>query len=387
MSIRIRRKKHIAANVYEATLDRIRHLYACYDDVVVSFSAGKDSTALLLCTIDVARELGRLPVRAVFYDEEAIHPPTIEYAERIRQRDDVALEWYCLQIQHRNACSNQEPFWKCWEADKEALWVRPMPEHAITEHPKFKLGMSMQEFGVAHFSGTNIVVVQGIRTEESIRRYRIVAMKKDDNYIAAEGTHTFAYPIYDWSSQDVWTIIKAKNEDYNKTYDVFNRTSHYGQFLKQRVCPPYGEEPLRGLHFYAECFPEMWERMVSRVPGAATAARYGNSELYSTSEKPDNVSWKQHISNILETYNATDRAEVAAAVNAAMRTHSAKTADPIPSEEFHPLSGVSWKFLAVMATRGDFKGRVKQRLANQAQDAQRKLGISQAEAEQRYGKS
>ena len=57
--MKIRKKKYNSTSVYEETLDRIRYLYEVFDDVVVSFSGGKDSTALLLCCIDGARELGR----------------------------------------------------------------------------------------------------------------------------------------------------------------------------------------------------------------------------------------------------------------------------------------------------------------------------------------
>lgn len=254
MPPKIRKKKYVEASVYEKALERIEYLYANYDDVVVSFSGGKDSTAMLLCCIDVATKLGRLPVRAVFYDEEAIHPPTIEYVRRVSQDPRVALEWYCIPIKHRNACSNESPFWFCWDPDKRDLWVRDLPPEAITEHPRFVPGMSMQDFGLAQFAKTGVVVVQGIRTEESIRRYRVVAMKKDENYIAkpAPGTY-FAYPIYDWSSKDVWKLVQLKDADYNRTYDIFNRTDLHERLLRQRVCPPFGEEPLRGLWIYAEC--------------------------------------------------------------------------------------------------------------------------------------
>ena len=385
---KIYKKKPIEGkNVYEMALERIRYLYENYEDVRVSFSGGKDSTAMLLCCIDVARELGRLPVKAHFYDEEALHPPTIEYVERVRNDPDVDLEWYCLPVQHRNACSNEQPFWYCWNPDEKDIWCRDLPEDCITEHPRFKFGMSMQDWGTENFRNTNHVVIQGIRTEESLRRYRAVAMKKDENFICKpdKGVY-FAYPIYDWSSADVWRLVKVKNADYNRTYDVFNRSEQYGNLLGQRVCPPYGEEPLRGLHLYAECFPELWSKMINRVKGASTAARYGNTEMYSQGYKPEHTDWKQHVTNLLETFSGKDKKKVASGLNAAIKHHNKMTGQKIPYENHHPLSGLSWKFLAKMATRGDFKGRVSQDLGGNAAKEQDKLGITQEEAEEMYGK-
>lgn len=381
------KKKYIDQNVYDKTLERLEYLYRLYDEVIVSFSGGKDSTAMLLCAIDVATRLGKLPVKAVFYDEEAIHPPTIEYVERIRNRPDVDLEWYCLPIQHRNACSNEQPFWHCWHPEEKHLWVRDMPEFGISEHPRFKFGMSMQDFGIVHFKNTNKVVIQGIRTEESIRRYRCVARKKQDNYLSTpEKGVAFAYPIYDWSSADVWRLVKVKNEDYNRTYDVVNRTDLHANLLGQRVCPPFGEEPLRGLWLYAECFPEMWEKMIHRVPGAATAARYGNTELYSTGFKPDQTSWREHIQNVLDQFDDEYKRMAAKEINGMIRYHKNYTDDPIPEEEPHPLSGCSWKFLGKMAARGDFKGRVSQGMSSQGERTRNKIGITLEEAKRIYGK-
>lgn len=385
---KFRKKGYLDKDVYQTTLDRIRYLYTLYDDVAVSFSGGKDSTATLLCTIEVARELGRLPVKALFYDEEAIHPPTIEYVARTRDREDVDLEWYCLPYKLRNACSNVEPEWYPWDPDKRELWVREMPECAITEHPRFERGMSMQDWGIAHYRNTGICVLQGIRTQESLRRYRAVSAKKNDAYIVSVkqgGTVFFAYPIYDWSSSDVWKIIQTKNEDYNHTYDVFNRTSLYEKLLTQRVCPPFGEEPLRGLWLYAQCFPEMWEKMIHRVPGAATAARYGNTELYSRGKKDDDIGWREHIENVLLTFDEEYRAMVKQSIHKAIKQHRKKTPDPIPEEDPHPLTGCSWKFLAKMAIRGDFKARVIGSMQDQGTMVQRKMGLSQKEAEEKYG--
>lgn len=383
---RIRKKKLIDANVYEQALDRLRYLYSIYDDVVVSFSGGKDSTALLLCTIDVAKELDRLPVRTVFYDEEALHPPTVEYVQRVSEMPEVDLEWYCLPIQHRNACSNDQPFWHPWHPDESDIWVRPMPDGAITDHPRFEMGQSMQDFGIAHFSRMNVAVVQGIRTQESIRRYRAVANKKDENFITRSGSTTFAYPIYDWTSEDVWKLVQIKGADYNRTYDIFNRTDWHGHLFHQRVCPPFGEEPLRGLWVYAECWPELWHKMINRVPGAATAARYGNTELYSQGYKPDQTSYREHVKNMIDTYSGEHHQAVIKAVNGVIRAHNKLTANKVPENQPHPLTGLSWKLISKMVTRGDFKGRVAQLLSQEAHKAQIAMGITKAEAVRRYGR-
>jgi len=388
---KVRKKEYLEKNVFDTTLERINYIYDNFDKVVVSFSGGKDSTAVLNTALMVAKERNRLPLEVVFFDEEAIHPPTIEYVERVRQNPDINLTWYCLEFKHRNACSNEEIYWYTWEKGKEDIWVRDLPDGAVTEHPRFKKGMSFQEFSPYLYDRTQgkIAMLTGIRTQESLRRYQVIAKKKNEAFINSYSENSMnqyrCFPIYDWSSEDVWLATTIYKWDYNKTYDIFNQTKLYQDFLHQRVCPPYGEEPLRGLWIYAECFPEMWHKMINRVQGVATAWRYGNTELYSNaSSKPDNLTYQQYIEVIIDSYDDDSKNEVKKKLNSYLKNHRKCTSQPIDDEETHPLSGVSWKWLCRVAIRGDFKGRQSNTLKLNATKAREKLGLTQAEAEKLY---
>jgi predicted phosphoadenosine phosphosulfate sulfurtransferase len=365
----------------------MRYLYDSFDNVEIGFSGGKDSTVVLNIAIKIAKEKNKLPVVANFYDEEAIHPTTIEYVERVKNNPDVRLNWYCLEFKHRNASSNDEPYWYTWDKEKEKLWVRERPIDAIVEHKKFYKGLSFQEFTSlrADKSVGTTVDVTGVRTQESLRRHMAVSRKVNDNYISRYGHFAIAHPIYDWSSQDVWKLVHEWDLDYNKTYDIFNKTELNGKFLTQRVCPPFGEEPLRGLWIYAECFPELWHKMINRVAGVATAWRYANTELYGVGgiQKPDNLTWKEYIKYIVDTYSGKEKTYVIENVNYYIKLHQSRAKDSIHDIEASPLTGISYRWLCKIAHKGDFKGR--QMPDNERAAAMKRLDITQDDAVRLYG--
>src|SRR5207245_8992814 len=105
---------------------------------------------------------------------------------------------------------------------------------------------------------------------------------------------THADPIYDWTHDDVWLAPDRFGWDYNRAYDLMSKAGI--PVSQQRCAPPFGEQPIRRLWSYKQCWPELWAKMVDRVPGAATAARYANTTLYGYGgkgyTKPDGQSWR-----------------------------------------------------------------------------------------------
>jgi predicted phosphoadenosine phosphosulfate sulfurtransferase len=214
----------------------------------------------------------------------------------------------------------------------------------------------------------------------------MIASKLNDHFIARKGGKAFAYPIYDWGSADVWRLVRDEGYDYNRTYDVMNRTQLFNDLLHQRVCPPFGEEPLRGLWKYAECWPELWQKMLYRVPGAATAWRYANTELYTSNAKPDGMTWEQYTELQLANYSEPEiQAGVRTRVKATIAEHRMKTNDPIPEVASHPLSGCSWKFLSKIAVKGDFKNRTRLGMNLRGQVERKKTGMTYEEALKKFG--
>jgi len=366
-----RRQVVLDEDVYTLALQRMLHVFENFDDVMVMFSGGKDSTAVLQVALQVLAEhpeLDRhLPLRVVFYDEEAIPQETADYVERVSKRPDVALDWLCLPIQHRNACSRRSPYWYPWAPEARDLWCRELPAEAITEWPGFpteppekRISMPEANLLLARADRPNTAIVMGIRAQESLTRRRAVTRKLGgENWLIDVGDGiTKAYPIYDWTTEDVWTAPDELGWDYNRAYDHMAMAGVSPPM--QRCSPAFGEEPLQKLWTYASCFPDVWSKMVYRVPGVGSAARYALTELYSYHGRPDKpagMSWEDFIRHYLSKHNQPERGQIAERISAVIRNHYRKTTGPLVDSAPHPETGVSWSFLLMLAMRGDFKQR------------------------------
>jgi len=292
-------KSYLDISVLEAARNRLDRIYADFDKVYVSFSAGKDSGVLMEMAIEAARKAGKLPVHALFIDLEAQYQETIAYAQRMLLRPEVKPYWVCLPINLRNAVSQLQPSWRCWDVDAQSAWVRPMPglPCVINEAKAAELGWTWFEPGVeferfivqfAHwFSGRsgNTCTLIGIRAAESLNRYLAVARdgieEKENwgglNWTTRMSKHCFnAYPLYDWMPEDIWTSNGKFGWDYNRIYDLFYKA---GVTMKDmRICQPYGDDQRKGLYLFQMLEHATWCRVVARVQGANYGARYAHDE-------------------------------------------------------------------------------------------------------------
>ena len=368
------KKQNIDRSVIDLARERVEEAFKLFDTVAVSFSGGKDSTVCLHLALDAARARGQRLI-AFHYDEEAISFETEQYVRRVYQDNpDLDLWWLCLPIQHRNACTRKDPYWYPWAPEDEAKWVRPMPPEGITfdkiegfpaeRKKRPSMPDSVPLLFPSHKYG-RVGMIMGIRADESLTRTRAILKKHADTraYIRPwadkPGEKLWkVYPIYDWRTQDVWTAPNQFGWDYNRSYDLMEMAgmSH----KDQRCAPPYGEEPLQGLWTYACCFPDIWDKMSNRVPGAATAARYSQTQLYSFGKqppKPADMTWPEYIRYWIDKHPQPYKGEIANRVRTWIENHYSKTTDLIAPKAPHPITGISWMFLLNIAIRGDYKDR------------------------------
>ena len=311
-------KIKLGMNTFEAAQERISFTFDNFEKIYVSFSAGKDSTVMLHMVMDEAKKRNR-KVGMLLIDLEGQYKLTIDHALNCFEmyKDFIEPYWVTLPISLRNAVSVYEPKWNCWEPTSEKIWVREMPENTIRDQkyfPFYRENMEFEEFvplfGEWYSEGKSCACFVGIRSDESLNRYRTIASRSKITFQNKQWTSKVTqncfnvYPIYDMRTQDIW-VYHAKNKDrpYNKLYDRFHQA---GLSISQmRICQPYGDDQRKGLWLFHLIEPETWSRIVARVSGANSGSLYvnesGNINGYRRVTKPDEHTWESFANMLLES--------------------------------------------------------------------------------------
>ena len=93
------RKVFTGRNVLEAAKGRCRDIFMEYDDkVFVSFSGGKGSTVIFNLMVDAAEEMGYLPLKVIFVDQEADWQGTVGIMRVVMDDPRVHPIWVQLPI-------------------------------------------------------------------------------------------------------------------------------------------------------------------------------------------------------------------------------------------------------------------------------------------------
>jgi len=312
-------KKYNKTSVLTEARNRIKIVFDNFNKIYCSFSGGKDSTVMLHLVMDEAIKRDR-KVGVLLIDLEAQYAETVIHTKNMfaLYEKNIDPHWFCGELLLRNAVTNFEPRWVCWDKTKKELWVRnkPIESSNLDKYSFYIPCMEFEEFMVLfgdwYGQGEETAAFVGIRADESLHRYCAIAtwekegrMFNDYRWTTKTTGNCFnIYPIYDWRTEDIWKYHgKYQDKPYNKIYDKMQMAGV--KLSQQRLCQPYGDDQKKGLWLYHILEPETWFKLIARVNGANSGAIYiqetGNMTGYNKITKPDGHTWKSFCNLLLQT--------------------------------------------------------------------------------------
>jgi predicted phosphoadenosine phosphosulfate sulfurtransferase len=362
-------RARLGVNVVQAALDRLEMVYSGNHRVIVAVSGGKDSVVCLELAIMVARKYGKLPVEVATQDEEAAFPGTYESLERMAERPEVNMRWFCMQQPMLNVFNREMPYWWCHDPQlPPEQWLRKPPDFAeFVEEKSLELMVAPQHYPVEYAAKEvpwdpedkrqRLVTVVGLRVQESVKR--LLGLFSAGGPISKSnkvGMHMIR-PIYDWSEGDVWKFIADAKADYNKAYDVLYRA---GVKKNLRMGPPTMTlAGINQLQAAARAWPTWFEKLCIRVPGTRTAAAFGKRAV--TPRRKHGETWQQCFERECLGEGAPEwiRERSLTLMQKKLHSHGKHATAPFPENQPCHQCGVinTWKGMALAMWNGDPYGQ------------------------------
>ena len=344
-------------SVLDSALERLKLVYGNPKyRPVISFSGGKDSTTLAELAILAAGAMGRLPIEIVIFDEEIYPPGTSEYLEWFARRPEVRATWVVNNQPNNNLFSRETPFWYNFDRRYESKWVRKYPDFAV-----YVAELDMYQVVSHNYfdkkGADELVSLIGIRADESLKRRRAVASvsKNEGSWTTKPDSHGFkrAYPIYDWTDDDVWKFIK----DFKLRYsDAYNKMYAAGIPKKQLRIGPilHNSSSLRVLGTYSRIWPHWFDKVAERLPGIRLLAKFGRAAV--TPQRKLRETWEQAYHRInIEEAPQWIRERSMLAKEKVLQRHSGHSTAPFPEVMNCDTCGknASWKAMTQAMYFGD----------------------------------
>lgn len=305
-------------DVYEASQKRIKFIFDNFERIYLSFSGGKDSGVMLNLVIDymrkhkIARKIG-----VMVMDNETNYSYSLQFMHSILEKnlDLLDVHWICLPLTLPCSVSSYQIDWQPWHPQDKERWTMPMPDKPyvinLSNMPFdfFTIGMLDKEFydkfGEWYSQDKRCACLIGIRTSESLNRYRAIMNEDKETLLGQNWTkrnteHSYnCYPIYDWKVDDIWIANCKFDWDYNKLYDIFYKAGV--PIKKMRVASAFMSESKSNLNLYRVIDPGIWARLCGRVCGANFSATYGKQLNYRNISLPNGHTWKSFVKFLLAT--------------------------------------------------------------------------------------
>lgn len=306
-------------NVYETTMERIKYIFNEFDHVYISFSGGKDSGVMLnLCLQYLKQNNINRKITLMHLDYEAQYEMTTDYVQLMedKYRDYLKIYHVCVPFKVKTCTSMYQDYWRPWEEKLKDIWVRKLPQIAMTKNDFdfYKDDMWDYEFQEKLSSWINkrekakkTAVLVGIRTQESLHRWRAIHKERESYYKGKKyskkidsNVYNF-YPIYDWKTEDIWIANGKFGFEYNKLYDLYYQAGLPIDMM--RVASPFLSEGQETLKLYKIIEPHTWGKLVSRVNGVNFTGIYGGTSAigWKSITKPKHFTWKQYMEFLLDT--------------------------------------------------------------------------------------
>ncbi len=293
-------KNYVDKNVLEATLDRLQYVFTEFEKVIISFSGGKDSGLLLQFVMDYAKAIDFPKDRLFIYyqDNESNMASTNEFVLQMEDTyaDRARVFHFCQPFALRNAVSVYEMWWFPFDPDKKDAWISQPPDrpyvYTMANNPlegywTYKAGYHehAQAFGrwvrdQCEPKGGKVVQLLGVRADESLQRYSAIVNKVDvykgQKWITSGAKDVYsAMPIYDWTTEDIWTGHARFKYKYNRAYDLMYKA---GVALgNMRIASFFNDAAKSTLNMLRVLEPATWAKAINRVSGANFAAIYAGT--------------------------------------------------------------------------------------------------------------
>lgn len=256
-------------SVLDAARARIDATLEECDRLVVAFSGGKDSLVVLHLVRERMLARGdRRPVAAVYRDQEFVNGSIIDKVAETFALEWVDGRWLALQVEAQTTILGEPVDHVIWDPSRPHH--RALPPEAIQD-PHRVYDAPGEDLFIANLWPGRVVIATGLRTEESLIRYRSVANKISEPWLAKSKANgvTLCRPIYDWLEMDV---LKYLDDEGIEPAGVYHAQGWHGGELRTSALTAV--EQIRDVARMRATDPDAYAALIEAYPDAATMGRY-----------------------------------------------------------------------------------------------------------------